>query len=114
MWLFSGIAKWCLKMDRFLWANEVRVGCQKALASFLRSEIEIKDQFSRVAEYFEKEFREIERDHKILIHRTKRMEEVLKAQPDVDFNSLQRDIYEKMREVRNKFMNLVKRVRDKE
>lgn len=112
--IIAKVSKWCRKMDRFLWANELRVGCERALSSFFKGEKEVKEKHASVADYFEKDFREIERDHHILIYRTRKLESLAKQQPDEDFAAHQQDIHDKIKEVRDKFFDLTRRIREKE
>jgi predicted nucleic acid-binding Zn-ribbon protein len=97
-------------MDRAAWLAEVSLGCKRALKYFNDCEAQLKSDCCDTYR-FESVFREIERDHRILIRRTSKLGRYKDADYE-EFLSFQIDLYEKIREVRDKLGELAKAVRE--
>jgi len=81
---FQTFKNWWSFVNRYQWATDVRCGCELALRSFLAAECAIKERYQNAAPFFEVRLRELERDHRILVARTKRFEEIIKDGSESD------------------------------
>lgn len=101
-------------MNRYQWSVDVRCGCEVALKSFISSELSVKRTYPKAAKEYERAFRELERDHKVLIARTRRLEALVKDGQEFDFEEMRTEIHAKVRYVRNKYKELTFEIAEKE
>lgn len=104
--MFWRIRKWWYRVNRYIWSTDMRIGCERALQTFreAKAKLEVYKDFQK----HERDFLAVERDHKILISRSRRLEQMIKDEVSFDFDSYRQEIYDKLCEVRTKYKELSK------
>jgi hypothetical protein len=103
--------KWWYFVNRYKWSTDIRCGCEVALHTFLNAEKYLKKSYEAAAA-FEATFREMERDHKILIYRTRRLEQLVKDGAEFEFDAMRTDILDKLQQVRTKYKRIERQIKE--